>query len=380
MAYVATRGGENAIQQAERLFHELRGTLSGDYVRSLMETMPYLIDRVMGEASLYAPELAALAIAQSGGDLYEAVLLLRAYRSTQPRLFYAKPVVPEEMLTVRRISAAFKDIPGGQILGPTLDYSHRLLNMAILDAEMENKTPVEAADQPAPTGYPRVADWQRGQGLVAPLPEQSAVDPQSIPDVTRDPIMFPTPRAHRLQSLARADTGGTLSLGYASMRGYGLTHPTVNEVRLAYADVKITHPLTGTEFSIGRVRVSQAEVVSTGGGTPEQPGLELGFAATLGWNEVKIIAASMLDQEMGKPDPHPAHKEEFVLYHTEPVESSGFCIHYKLPHYVTFASSMDTIRDVRENSTRRMHEGMFVQTLLKPGQKPVNELAEPTPS
>jgi len=27
-----------------------------------------------------------------------------------------------------------------------------------------------------------------------------------------------------------------------------------------------------------------------------------------------------------------------------------------------------------------MHEGMFVQTLLTPGQKPVNELAEPTPS
>ncbi|MEZ4617501.1 MAG: carbon-phosphorus lyase complex subunit PhnI [Caldilineaceae bacterium] len=368
MAYVATRGGENAIQQAERLFHELRGTLRSDYVRSFVETMPYLLDRVMGEASLYAPELAALAVAQSGGDLYEAVLLLRAYRSTQPRLAYATPLVPEEMMTVRRISAAFKDIPGGQILGPTLDYSHRLLNMAILDEPNEMKTPVEPADHPAPATYPRVADWQREQGLVPPLRETEPVDPQQIPDVTRDPFMFPSPRAHRLQSLARADTGGTLSLGYASMRGYGLTHPTVNEVRLAYGDVKIKHPMTGVEFNIGRVRVSQAEVVSTGGGTAEQPGLELGFAATLGWNEVKVIAASMLDQEMEKSSAHPAHKEEFVLYHTEPVEASGFCIHYKLPHYVTFASSMDTIHDVRESQSRRMHEGIFVQTLLAPNR------------
>ncbi|MBW7886234.1 MAG: carbon-phosphorus lyase complex subunit PhnI, partial [Caldilineaceae bacterium] len=104
------------------------------------------------------------------------------------------------------------------------------------------------------------------------------------------------------------------------------------------------------------------EIVNTSGGTPEKPGLELGFAATFGWNEVKVIAASMLDLAMDKPNPHPAHREEFVLYHTEPVEASGFCIHYKLPHYVTFSSSMDNLRQARENAARRMHEGTFVQT------------------
>jgi alpha-D-ribose 1-methylphosphonate 5-triphosphate synthase subunit PhnI len=66
----------------------------------------------------------------------------------------------------------------------------------------------------------------------------------------------------------------------------------------------------------------------------------------LGWNEVKTIAAAMLDHEMDKPTPHPAHTEDFVLYHTEPVEASGFCIHYKLPHYVTFASGLDALRRV----------------------------------
>lgn len=362
MAYVATRGGEQAIQEAERLFHDLRGVLSPGYIRSLQETLPYLLDRVMGEASLFAPELAALALAQTGGDLYEAVLLLRAYRSTQPRLAYAQPLATSDLLTVRRISAAFKDIPGGQILGPTLDYSHRLLQMELLEQASETKTPVTPADKAAPPTYPTVADWQRAEDWLAPVEAAPVDNPQSIPDITRDPLVFPAPRAHRLQSLARADTGGVLALGYAGMRGYGIVHPTVNEVRLGYGEVKLTHPLTGAVFSAGRVRISQAEVVDTSGGTPEKPGLEIGFCATLGWNEVKTIAASMLDLAMDKPNAHPAHREEFVLYHTEPVESSGFCIHYKLPHYVTFSSSMDNLRQARESRARHMHEGIFVQT------------------
>jgi len=156
-------------------------------------------------------------------------------------------------------------------------------------------------------------------------------------------VLFPAPREHRLQALARADTGGVLALGYASMRGYGLIHPTVNELRLGYAEIMVKHPVTGVEFSAGRARVSQAEVVTP---NESKAGLSIGFAATLGWNEVKIIAASTLDLEMNQAEPHPAHTEEFVMYHTEPVESSGFCIHFKLPHYVTFTSSVDNIRKV----------------------------------
>lgn len=365
MAYVATRGGENAIQQSEQLFHDLRGPVTPAFIQTLMQTMPYLIDRVMSDAGLYAPELAALALAQSGGDLYESVLLLRAYCSTQPRLTYAQPVQSADLLTVRRISAAFKEIPGGQILGPSLDYSHRLLRFDLLDGTA-TQTAVEPADHAAASIYPTVAEWQRQQDLLAPPAVKEPFNLLKTPDLTREPVSFPAPRAHRLQALARADTGGTLALGYSSMRGYGLTHPTINELRLAYADVTLTHPLTGATFSAGRIRVSQAEVVSTGGGTPEKPMLELGFSATLGWNEVKVIAASMLDLEMDKPNPHPAHREEFVLYHTEAVEGSGFCIHFKLPHYVTFSSSMDNIRTVRESQTRGMFEGIFVQSLAKP--------------
>lgn len=373
MAYVAARGGEQAIQQAENLFHDLKGKLTLELVDQIEQTMPYLVDRVMGEASLYAPRLAALAIAQTGGELYEAVMLLRAYRSTQPRLAYAEPVDSRRMLTVRRISAAFKDIPEGQMLGPTLDYSHRLLRTDILDGQPLPEPEPVLAEKAAPRTYTPVADWHRATGLVTPLPEAAALEPGDIPDLTREPLLFPPPRAQRLQALARADTGGVLALGYSTMRGYGLIHPTVNEVRLGYAEVQLKHPLTGETFSLGRVRVSHCEIVSNSmkQNSHGQPNLELGFAATLGWNEVKTIAGSMLELGMNKPPRHPAHSEEFVLYHTEAVESSGFCIHYKLPHYVTFNSSLDAMREVRKL------RAMFHQTPSPNGHHPAEPALAP---
>ncbi len=382
MTYVAARGGEAAIKRSEELYRALNGRIDLALVRAIERNLPYLVDRVMGEGSLYAPELAALALAQTGGDLYEAVLLLRAYRSTQPRLAYAETIAPDDLMTVRRISAAFKDIPGGQILGPSLDYSHRVLQLDVLDEdvrtpplapplsqergkqsdadgvapEMLPLSPRERGERAGVRGvlYPAVAAWQRLTGLIDPLPDVDPVDPAALPDVTRQPIAFPAPREHRLQSLSRADTGGVLAIAYSTMRGYGLSHPTVNELRLGYADVRLRHPITGVAFSAGRMRLSHAEVV-----TPFAKGatkLGLGYAATMGWNEVKILSASMLDLEMENGSKHPAHSEEFVLYHTEPVESSGFCIHYKLPHYVTFNSVLDSLRvaqshDVGEESS-----------------------------
>lgn len=341
MAYVATRGGEKAIEQAERLFRQDLGTIDAARVETIRRTMPYLIDRVMGEASLYDEELAALALAQTGGELSEAVLVLRAWRTTQPRIAVARPVQQAELLTQRRISAAFKDIPGGQILGPTLDYSHRVLATDVLEGTPFAPPAVEMADHAAPQRQPSLADWQRQQGLVAPA-NASDVAAEDIPDLTREPLLFPASRAHRLQSLARAETGGVLALGYAAMRGYGNAHPTVNELRLAQAEVVVRHP-RGTEFSAGRVRVSQAEVTSSMKGSY----LELGYAATLGWNEVKVIAAATLDLNSAAAPVGSAMHEEFYLYHTESVEASGFCIHFKLPHYVTFQSVLDAMRDAK---------------------------------
>lgn len=341
MAYVATRGGERAIEQSERLYRAELGTIDAARVTEIRRSLPWLIDRVMGESSLYEPDLAALALAQSGGDLYEAVLLLRAWRTTQPRLAIAEPVTQDRLFTVRRISAAFKDIPGGQVLGPTLDYSHRLLATGVLEGKPFAPPPVEPAARPAPAHQPSLAAWQKAAGLVADV-EASPVAPDDIPDLTREPLLFPAKRAHTLQSLARADTGGVLALGYSAMRGYGNAHPTVNELRLAEAEVRVRHP-RGTVFSAGRVKVSQAEVTSKG----KSGKLELGFCATLGWNEVKVISGATLDlNSPGAPKSSPVN-EEFFLYHTEPVEASGFCIHFKLPHYVTFQSSLDALRNAK---------------------------------
>ena len=341
MAYVATRGGERAIEQAERLYREALGPITPERVAELRDALPLLVDRVMGEASLYDPDLAALALAQAGGDLYEAVLLLRAWRTTQPRLAIAVPVRQAEILTHRRISAAFKDIPGGQILGPTLDYSHRILRTEVLEGEPFTPPPVTSAANPAPALQPSLADWQRANGLVAD-PPRTQVAPDDIPDVTREPLLFPASRAHSLQSLARADTGGLLALGYSAMRGYGDAHPTVNELRLGEAEVRVRHP-SGAVFSAGRVRVSQAEVTSKG----KSGHLDLGFCATFGWNEVKVIAGATLDLNAPGAAKGSPVEEEFVLYHTEPVEASGFCIHFKLPHYVTFQSSLDALRGAK---------------------------------
>ncbi|GLV48931.1 carbon-phosphorus lyase [Thermus sp. LT1-2-5] len=333
MGYVTVRGGEEAIQAAEALFRELVPSPPDRFLKALERHLPFLLDRVMAEGGLWAPALAAEALAQAGGDLYEAVLLLRAYRTTLPRLGEAVRAGREDLLLLRRISAAFKGIPGGQVLGPTLDYSLRLLGLRA----SATLTPAEA---PAPKTYPSVAGWLRGRGL---LEEALGEGKGSIPDLTRQPLRFPAPRAHRLQALARGDTGGLLALAYSGMRAYNAhRHPTVAELGVGYLPVRLHHPVRGGSVEVGRVRLAFAEIVDRG-----ERGYRLGFGASLGWNEVRPIAAAMLDLEMDRSS-HPARQEEFVLLHTDPVEASGFALHYKLPHYVTFLSNLKAAEEVED--------------------------------
>lgn len=128
--YVAVKGGEKAISNAHQLQADLRrgdravAELGCDQVA---QQLGLAVDRVMTEGGIYDPELAALAIKQASGDLVEAIFLLRAYRTTLPRLAESTPLATGAMRIERRISAVYKDLPGGQVLGPTYDYSHRLL-------------------------------------------------------------------------------------------------------------------------------------------------------------------------------------------------------------------------------------------------------------
>jgi alpha-D-ribose 1-methylphosphonate 5-triphosphate synthase subunit PhnI len=87
--YVAVKGGERAISNAHRLLaHKRRGRKTVPELSALQisEQLGRAVDRVMAEGSLYDPELAAIAIKQACGDLIEAIFLVRAYRTTLPRL------------------------------------------------------------------------------------------------------------------------------------------------------------------------------------------------------------------------------------------------------------------------------------------------------
>ncbi len=166
MAYVAVKGGEQAIDNAHAWLAEAR---RGDPAIAELEMaqiagqLGRAVDRVMGEGSLYDRDLAALAIKQAQGDLIEAAFLLRAYRTTLPRFAHSTPVDTARMTIARRISAVFKDLPGGQILGPTYDYTHRLIDFLLL----AGASPPPAPEMPPDEAFlPRVHDILGDEGLM----------------------------------------------------------------------------------------------------------------------------------------------------------------------------------------------------------------------
>ncbi|MGB1829144.1 MAG: carbon-phosphorus lyase complex subunit PhnI, partial [Paracoccaceae bacterium] len=46
----------------------------------------------------------------------------------------------------------------------------------------------------------------------------------------------------------------------------------------------------------------------------------------------------------------PAQDEEFVLYHCDNIQATGFLEHIKLPHYVDFQSELELIRKLRREA------------------------------
>lgn len=379
MGYVAVRGGGKAIEESLKLLEYERVQSSSAWGTDEIEgTFPELIDQVMGEASLYAPRLAALALKQAQGSPDEAVFLLRAFRSTLERPYVSRPVDTAQMRVARRVSAAFKDVPGGQVLGATRDYSHRLLafdletegaeelaeKRAELTAHFEEIAASNAAacesgeskDAAAPAVMPRVLDYLRAQGLLA----QVDVDDAQPVDATMVPLSFPAPRSVRLQTLARGMTQAVEALGYAAIRGFGPAHPTVGELRSGRIEVAVDHPLeTGDAedaYYLGTISVTEVESVfesegeaagAAGGGLS----LEIGYGLVLGRAETKAIAMSVLDHCLEHGDArYPTEDEEFVLYHVDGVEATGFISHLKLPHYVTFQSKLSSVRGTREES------------------------------
>jgi len=350
--YVAVKGGERAIDNAHALLAERRRGPVGVpelAIAQIRTQMSLAVDRVMGEASLYYPELAALALKQARGDAVEAVFLLRAFRTTLPRFAASLPIDTARMRIARRISATFKDLPGGQVLGPTFDYTHRLLDFSLLADGAPPQAP--EGERPVDSAMPRVTDLLDAEGLIESAPP--ADDNAPTGDLTRSPVRFPVPRDVRLQNLARGDEGFVLALAYSTQRGFGNAHPFAGEIRIGTVEIEIVPEELGFPVVIGRITVSECQMITQfKGSKTRSPQFTRGYGLAFGEAERKAMAMAIVDRtlradEFGEERRFPAQDEEFVLSHSDNVEASGFLQHLKLPHYVDFQGELVTIRALK---------------------------------
>ncbi|WP_299044118.1 carbon-phosphorus lyase complex subunit PhnI [uncultured Tateyamaria sp.] len=351
--YVAVKGGEKAIDAAHAwLAEERRGPtdvaeMSVDQIKG---QLTLAVNRVMAEGSLYDPDLAALAIKQARGDLIEAVFLVRAYRTTLPRFGGSRPLDTGAMACDRRVSATFKDAPGGQVLGPTFDYTHRLLDFKLA---ADGEVPAAPSRDDAPAPKPHIMSFLDREDLIQPEPEGADVPP----DLTREPLELPAERSLRLQSLTRGDEGFILGMAYSTQRGYARNHAFVAELRIGTCAVEMDIPELGFAIDLGEVELTECETVNQfQGSKTEPPQFTRGYGLVFGMSERKAISMALVDralrwEELGEDNVGaPAQDAEFVLYHADNIQATGFLEHIKLPHYVDFQSELELIRKLRREA------------------------------
>ena len=359
--YVAVKGGERAIEASWRLLDKSRRgdtRLAELSVAQIREQLRLAVARVMTEGSVYDEDLAALAIKQAAGDLVEAIFLLRAYRTTLPRFGYTQPLDTEAMRVERRISATFKDVPGGQLLGATYDYTQRLLDFALMaDAQAAgNASDTNSATQRVPVAakpeaMPRVVTLLDKEGLIEQeTPTPDAAEPG---DLTREPLAFPASRATRLQNLARGDEGFLLAMGYATQRGYAHSHPFAGEIRFGAVTLEMELDELGAAVEIGEIDLTECQMINQFAGSGEvPPAFTQGYGLAFGHSERKAMAMALVDRalraaELGETLASPTQDIEFMLSHSDNVEASGFVQHLKLPHYVDFQAELELVRRLR---------------------------------
>jgi alpha-D-ribose 1-methylphosphonate 5-triphosphate synthase subunit PhnI len=376
--YVAVKGGERAIEASWRLLDKARRgdtRLAELSVAQIREQLRLAVARVMTEGSVYDEELAALAIKQAAGDLVEAIFLLRAYRTTLPRFGYTQPIDTEAMQVERRISATFKDVPGGQLLGATYDYTQRLLDFALLadgdaDSDAHGDTAASAASSSSSRtagseveAMPRVVTLLDKEGLIEQeRPTPNAPEPG---DLSREPLAFPASRATRLQNLARGDEGFLLAMGYATQRGYAHSHPFAGEIRFGTIAVEMELDELGEAVEIGDIDITECQMINQFAGSGAvPPTFTQGYGLAFGHSERKAMAMALVDralraEELGETLASPTQDIEFMLSHSDNVEASGFVQHLKLPHYVDFQSELELVRRLRaQHAAQNQDQGI----------------------
>jgi alpha-D-ribose 1-methylphosphonate 5-triphosphate synthase subunit PhnI len=359
MGYVAVKGGADAIHNSHELieFYRLRNATTPIEIRQIQAQLRLSVDKVMGEGGLYAQEYAAIALKQAEGEVFEAAFIMRAFRTTLQRRFYSETINTREMFVKRKISASFREIPGGQILGPTRDYTQRILDTSKASETQEQirsflksfHSKIDTTKLEGIKTFTKVIDLLKAEGLLKEMDER---EDRSLIDITREAIRFPAPRSARLQMLARAETGGLMAMGYSSMRGFGTVHPTVGELRYGSVPVRIKDG-SGRVRYVGKIEVTEAEMISNISKAKKNsvPKYTIGYGLCFGQNDTKVICMGILDTCMRSSNNSlPANDQEFVLYHTEGIESMGFTNHLKLPHYVTFQSGLSNMRAAAERN------------------------------
>lgn len=356
MGYVAVEAGAEIIERAAELHEKQR--LEGDddpvSVKQINSQFGQLADRVSSESGLAAPELAALAIKQTQGATTEAAFLLRAYRSTLERWGTSETVNTDEMVATRRITPAYKDVPQGQYLGATNDFTPRLLDFSIFEDDRKDPDSSWPASESTdtPLSLDSVLDLLRSEGMLQPT-EPSEEEP---PDVTRSSFTSPVPRAALLQELARGETGAIVSLAYSILQGYGQIHPTLVELRIGHLPIKIEHPYTGDPVTVTTLPVTEAVSLVPRYGQANEADFAFGYGLVFGKNERKAIGMTVLDASIQIGGEHPAEDEEFVRSVIDGIDSLGFMQHLKLPHYVTFDSMRERIRSMRDQQGNHSEE------------------------
>jgi len=357
VGYSGVKGGMDAILAAERLVRRKRAAAPWSAAAAIIESYRLAVDRVMGEAGLYDEAIAADAFRQAEGDLLEAAHLVRAYRSSLPRLAVSTPADPDEMTVLRRIVPASRTPGGPQLLGRTTDYTARVLERPDGPVPAPEEPAVEAASEQERTGTAVLgerADLRRPRRFYEQLLKadlavahgEPADDPEPF-DVSRGAARPPAPRSAVLASMARAETGALIALWYRSIRGPdGAFHEvTLGEVRHGRLPVRVIHPLTGNPVEIGRIRATEAEAIEDLNGPAEdRTRLDVGYGMCFGHNERKAIAMANLDiafRRAALSDSQGDELEQLLLLTTDGLDSSGFLEHLKLPHYVTFRSIVD---------------------------------------
>ncbi|MEU0927799.1 carbon-phosphorus lyase complex subunit PhnI [Streptomyces malaysiensis] len=352
MGYSGARGGLEAILAAEDLVRRKRDHASAPWASTeqIAARFRLAVDRVMGEAGLYDEPTAADAFRQAEGDTLEASHLLRAQRSTLPRLAVSEPVDPGEMTVLRRIVPAFRQPDGPQLLGRTSDYTGRLLERPEGPPEPphENTALVgNATERTEEQRNPRrFLDLLRKLDLIA---EGRTADDPEPHDITRKPARPPADRSAVLAAMARAESGALVALWYRSILGPdGDVHEiTLGDLRHGRLPLRVRHPHTGNPVAVGEFRVTEAEAIEDLDGADEdRTRFDIGYGLCFGHNERKAIAMANLDianRRFGRNGP----LEQLLLLTIDGLDSGGFLEHLKLPHYVTFRSMVERKQAMR---------------------------------